>query len=374
MGNGPKYGNRRDASFLFITEADVISGRDEELMVESVGKLIELLDPSPHIFFLAVFCIDDFLGTDETAMLERLRAAYPDRQFAMEHIDPVSLDEARNMGMKKHVNLYSFIKPALKHDRGVNFLGNFVSLEPECEFLALLKKWNAGPVRELFHCRTYEEYQDMGKSCLSVVLRYMGTHSGDFMRDTLNIPYYVFTTSYDAEKVAQGYGDIAEILGAERPDFTAEIAAVKEDAARTAAILDGMPVAIDSSASLAPFATAKALIDYGFNVRYVFRSNHSFQQDLEAKEYIERNCPQVIVTHAESYTHLYERIGEADCLAIGADCARVLHARHFANVWHDEGYFGFHGIHRLMETLRSAITAPADWSDVPQLTVKGEGK
>ncbi len=359
---------------MFITEADVISGRYEDLMVESVGKLIELLDPSPHIFFLAVFCIDDFLGTDETAMLERLRAAYPDRQFAMEHIDPVSLDEARNMGMKKHVNLYSFIKPALKHDRGVNFLGNFVSLEPECEFLALLKKWNAGPVRELFHCRTYEEYQDMGKSCLSVVLRYMGTHSGDFMRDTLNIPYYVFTTSYDAEKVAQGYGDIAEILGAERPDFTAEIAAVKEDAARTAAILDGMPVAIDSSASLAPFATAKALIDYGFNVRYVFRSNHSFQQDLEAKEYIERNCPQVIVTRAESYTHLCERIGESDCLAIGADCARVLRARHFADVWHDEGYFGFHGIHRLMETLRSAITAPADWSDVPQLTVKGEGK
>lgn len=134
-------------------------------------------------------------------------------------------------------------------------------------------------MRELFHCRTYEEYQDMGKSCLSVVLRYMGTHSGDFMRDTLNIPYYVFTTSYDVEKVAQGYGDIAEILGAERPDFTAEIAAVKEDAARTAAILGDMPVAIDSSASLAPFATAKALIDYGFNVRYVFRSNHSFQQD-----------------------------------------------------------------------------------------------
>ena len=75
-----------------------------------------------------------------------------------------------------------------------------------------------------------------------------------------------------------------------------------------------------------------------------------------------------------AYTHLYERIGESDCLAIGADCARVLHAQHFADVWHDEGYFGFHGIHRLMETLRSAITAPADWSDVPQLTVKGEGK
>lgn len=40
----------------------------------------------------------------------------------------------------------------------------------------------------------------------------------------------------------------------------------------------------------------------------------------------------MIVTRAESYTHLYERIGESDCLAIGADCARVLHARHFADV------------------------------------------
>lgn len=369
-----EFGDRKDASFLFITEADVVSGRYEELMVESVGSLIELLEPSPHIFFLAVFCIDDFLGTDEAALLDRLRGTYPDRQFAMEHIDPVSLDEALNMGMKKHVNLYSFIKPAYEHDRGVNFLGNFVSLEPECEFLTLLRSWGCGPVRELFHCESYEGYQDMGKSCLSVVLRYMGTHSGDFMRDTLDIPYYVFTASYDAGTVAHGYGDIAELLGRERPDFTVEIEKVKEDAGDTARLLNEMPVAIDSSAFLAPFAAAKTLLDYGFNVRYVFRSNHSFEQDIEAEKYISQHFPQVIVTRAKSYTHLYERIGESDCLAIGADCARVLRARHFADVWHDEGYFGFHGIHRLMATIRDAVSVTTDWSSIPKLKVKGDKK
>lgn len=366
-----KFGNRRDASFLFITETDVVSGRYEELMVESIGNLIELLEPSPHIFFIAVFCIDDLLGTDEDALLQTLRGIYPDRQFAMEHIDPVSLDETLNMGMRKHANLYSFIKPVVRHDRGVNFLGNFVSLDPKCEFLALLRSWNCGPVRELFHCESYEDYQDMGKSCLSVVLRYMGMHSGDFMRDVLGIPYYVFTASYDAETISRGYEEIAELLGKDRPDFTAEIKKAKKDAEDTAQLLNGMPVAIDSSASLTPFATAKALLDYGFNIRFVFRSNHSFKLDAEAEAYIAKNCSQVIITRAESYTHLYERIGESECLAIGADCARVLRARHFADVWHDEGYFGFHGIHRLMATIRDAVSRTADWSDIPQLRVKG---
>ncbi|MEG1997100.1 MAG: nitrogen fixation protein NifE, partial [Clostridiales bacterium] len=159
-----QFGDRKNISFLFITEADVISGRYEELIVQSIGQLLAVVEPSPHIFFIAVFCIDDFLGTDEAALLDTLRKTYPDRQFALEHIDPVTLDEQINMGTRKHANLYSFIKPAAKHDNGINFLGNFVSLEPECEFLSLLRKWGCDPVRELFQCQNYDEYKDLGKS------------------------------------------------------------------------------------------------------------------------------------------------------------------------------------------------------------------
>ncbi|MBQ6585336.1 MAG: hypothetical protein IJH83_00835 [Coriobacteriales bacterium] len=352
-----QYGERKDVSFLFISQADVVSGRYEDLMVESVGELLELLDPAPRIFQLAVFCIDDFLGTDETALLERLRRAYPQCQFAIDHIDPVSLNERMNMASNLLSTQYSFILPRAphEHDNGVNLLGTFVPFDPDCDLLHMLAGWGLGPLRALHACETYEDYQAMGASRLALVFRLMNTASADFMRDRLGIPYIVATPSYDAQAVAHLYCDIARELGEPEPDLSAQVEACREDAQRTARLLDGLPVAIDCEFSLMVFAAAKALLGYGFNVRCIFRSNHRFKLDAQAESFILEQCPQVLVTRAESHTHLYESALGSDCLALGVDCARLLDARYVVDIWHDEGYFGFQGIHKLMAAIRAAV-------------------
>ena len=370
--NAIKYGNRKDVSFLFITQADVISGSYEDLMAESIGKLIECLDPVPYVFILAVFCIDDFLGTDEDALILRLEETYPDRQFAVQHIDPVSLDERVDMGTKKTSTLYSFLKPQKEKDKGINFLGNFVSLPSDCEFLSLLSKWGFGPVREIFNMKTYEEYQDMAKSALSVTLRFMGERSAENLNERFGIPYYTFYTSYDPERIAGGYIDIAGILGADVDP--AEIEEMKQravsDIEDTVKLLDGMVVAIDSSASIPTFQTGRTLLKYGFNLKYLFRSNHKFKIDVEDENYITGERPDVKVMRASDYVNLVDEENGQEILALGSDCARVLKAAHYVDIWHDEGYFGFQGIHRLMKEMREAFLGHTDWSKVPELKLK----
>ncbi len=365
-----EYGNRDDVSFLYISEADVISGKYEQLIADSIDDLINILRPVPYIFFIATFCIDDFLGTDEEALLDNLRARHPDRQFSAEHIDPVSLEDKKNQGMKKKVNMFSFIKEGQEKDRGVNFIGTFVPLPAECEFLSLLESWGAGPVRELFACKTYEEYQDMGKSRLNLALRSLESHSCEYMKSRLGIPYYSFPTSYDARRIARGYADIAGLLGAKCEDLEKEISECEEDARYTAKLLNGMPVAVDSGAFMNPFAGALALLGYGFNVKYIFKPDHPMREEKEAEGTVREKYPDTVISYVKSSKYLYESAEDEDCMAIGSDCARLLKAKHFVNIWHDEGYFGFYGIRRLMGDIRAAAQKETDWSSMPDLNIK----
>ena len=345
-----------------------ISGNYEEMIGKVVSDLYEIVEPTPHIFFIAVFCIDDFLGTDEEAMLEALHTRFPGKKFAVNHIDPVTLNKNKNMGMKKHVNLFSFLEEPTEKDNGVNFLGSFVSLEPDCEFMFLLKSWGVSRVRELFHCHTYEEYQDMAKSQLSIVLRFIAERSAEYLQERFDIPYYSFTASYDVHYIVEGYRQIAAMLGHEAPDFSTEIAEVLEDATKTIDAIGDMKIAVDASASLKPFSVAKALLEYGFKVKYVFCSNRMFKIEEEAEKYIREKHKEVKIIRTDNYVNMLLE-PDQEIIAIGADCARLLRARHFADIWHDEGFFGFHGIHRLFAHLRDCVTKERN---LPELPIPGK--
>ncbi|MCF0120513.1 MAG: hypothetical protein HUJ65_02650 [Oscillospiraceae bacterium] len=347
-----EFGDRNDVSFLFITESDIISGDYELIVGDAIEDLIAVLSPQPHIFILAVFCIDDFLGTDDKVLVSQLSERFPDRFFTVDHIDPVVLGENPQNSMKRrHFDMYSFLRPEKTHDRGVNFMGNFVSHEPECEIYSLLRSWNAGPVRELFNCKEYSEYQDMATSSIAIGMRHVSKKSVKYMEETLGIPYYYFPTSYDTDFISNGYAEIARMLGCPSPDLHVMAEDAANDARRTAEALKGIALAIDSSAFMMTFSTALALIGYGFDIKYIFRGGHLFDGEAEAYEKVKAlGVSQVL--WSDEYGN---RRVEADCdniIAVGADAQRILNAKMFADIWHDEGYYGFHGIHRLMELLR----------------------
>lgn len=54
--------------------------------------------------------------------------------------------------------------------------------------------------------------------------------------------------------------------------------------------LKGVPVLVDSSAAMRPFAMAKALAEYGFQVGAVFIT-HGKEEDRAEREWLESNHP-----------------------------------------------------------------------------------
>ena len=71
-----KNGEAGRQSFLYITEADVISGDYENMIGDAVAELLEVLSPVPRAFLIYVNCIDDFLGTDEETLLTGCAGAF----------------------------------------------------------------------------------------------------------------------------------------------------------------------------------------------------------------------------------------------------------------------------------------------------------
>ncbi|MGM9606231.1 MAG: nitrogenase component 1 [Oscillospiraceae bacterium] len=354
-----KNGEKEHVSFLTITQADLISGGYEHLVGNAVEELLGVLKPRPRAFHLYVNCVDDFLGTDEAALVAELEERFPDLRFAVFHIDPVAEDAKVTPGMRMHAQLYTFLQP-LPRDDGINFIGNFASLHPDCELLSLFRQWNVGPVREIFRCADYAAYEDMARSRLNVVLMQMGEYAAQQLQKRLGTPYLYLPADYRLETFQEYYAALAQALDRPLPDLTGYRSAAQAEIAATRQALGDRAVIVDSSASLRPFALALALLEYGFSVRAVF-APHMKNMDSTDRARLEQAHPEVAVVRREGYQDILGYGFDSGCLCIGFDSAFLLKAPHFVDMYHDEGYYGYHGICRLMREMRGALEQTADW-------------
>ena len=356
-----KHGDRSKVSFLYVTEADVISGDYEDVIGDAIEELIQIIEPVPYVFLIAVFCIDDFLGTDEEALIAGLEKRFEGRKFTVAHIDPVTLGESKKKGvMKKNVNMFRFIDPSEEKDDSVLIMGNYVDMDPECDFMKMLADSGIGNAREIRTCNTYEEYQEIGKSRLAIGMRYAPENMIAYIENKLGIPHYYFAACYDVDYIAKGYGDISEKLSGRRQDWSERAEETRKYAMETAELLQGRPVAIDSGASIMVFATALALLKYGFNVTHVFVSRNLFPFDEEARQIVLKEYPQVKEIRSDDYKEV--KAGKTDevYLAIGEDCLNFVREERHMDIWHDEDYFGFDGVRKCMDKVRESIGEGGD--------------
>ncbi len=86
----------------------------------AVEELLEVLEPAPKAFVLYFNCIDDFLGTDEKALLRELKSRFPGLHFTVCHINPVAADEKISQGMRKHNQMYELLEYTEEKDEGIN--------------------------------------------------------------------------------------------------------------------------------------------------------------------------------------------------------------------------------------------------------------
>lgn len=361
---GFETGDDGNLSYLNLDEADLVSGQYEQLIIDAVGALNKALPERPRIYLIWLKCIDDLLGTDDEALSQELHAAYPGQKFALCHIDPIALGGTSLPGMKMQASYYGFLDAGQKRDGGVNLVGSFVPIDPACELHELIRSWDMGPIRQLQACRRYDEYQAMGKSALTMVLGVMCERAAQHMEERLGIPYCQVGPVYDPEAVAANYRAIADAAGKPLPDMTRETEQAHEALRQAARKVAGRPIVIDSSAVAFPFLLAETLIDHGFTISHVMAKRIE-DCEVEAKHRLERSHPELSVLRSLGYRSVTGYGIDPTSIVIGDNCARMLALPHHTDIWHDEGFFGFHGIRKLADEIIVATTRKTNWPHLP---------
>ena len=352
-------GNEENVSCLNITEADVVSGAYEDIVGDAVADLLDMLQPQPRIFLLYLKCIDDFLGTDEEALLAGLRARFPMLEFAVCHINPVSLEGKIMPGMLLLSRLYGFLKPSEIKDNGINYIGGSVRFHPQCEIHDLFRHLGLGPLRSLITCESIEDYHAMSQSRLTLVTSQAAELAAQEVEKNAGVPFCRCFNRLNPQGIADNYRHIAEFLGKEAPDYTAAIARAYADLAGTRAALGGMSVILASTPG-GTFSVARLLLEHGFNLKLIF-AGRVFDIDREDYEWLREKHPEVSIERDNSYKHIWGYGLEYESLTLGFEAARMLRTCHYVDFMPDEGFFGFHGLHKVLEMMREAVKTKADW-------------
>lgn len=280
-------------------------------------------------------------------------------------------------------------------------------------------------VRDLMGSATFADYQLMARSRLTLSLGRLGDAAAADMEARLGIPWLAWPACYDLDEIARRYGRLAAALGAGaageltgatgagaaglaggmgEPGLAGEASGVRgaesagaaglaglagaagsasaagpvvlppqvaglladargaaeEALAQARAALGDIPVLVDTSASLMPFSLALTLLGWGFNVRAVF-ALHSKGWDEDARRGLEAAHPEVAVLTGQGAGALRGYDLPQECVSVGRDAAFLVRARHVADLYHDEGCFGFDGVARLARLLAASLATTKEW-------------
>ncbi len=189
------------------------------------------------------------------------------------------------------------------------------------------------------------------------------------MQKRLDIKYLDAFVSYSLEEVEFFYNQLIDALGTDcsfaglvkdllinaRVQAEAHIAYSLEAVGDTALI-------IDSSAFMRPFSAARSLLDYGFNLKAVF-AMHSKDFDIDDRTWMQENHPEIEIVDSQCYEDIVQLDIDPDVVCVGYDCAYLLRAHHFVDIYKDEGLFGYQAISYLMDALDNSLTRKTRWED-----------
>ena len=112
------------------------------------------------------------------------------------------------------------------------------------------------------------------------------------MERRLGIPYLYAPGSYRVERIAEVYRSMAERTGRSLPDLSPFRTPAEQKIAQARGHLGDTPIVVDSSGDLLPLSLARALLEYGFQVRLVLE-NLIFDGDLTDYHWIREHHPEV---------------------------------------------------------------------------------
>lgn len=357
-------GLKQRLSYLYLQEADIVSGSYEDLIPEAVNELFEALETTPKVLMIFVSCLDDLLGTDHEAILAVLRTEHPEVRFVFCHMNPISLDSLLPPPVNVQRKMYSLLEPQPEMGQdAVNFVGNMVPVDHASELYDVLRSLGIESARHIADYKTFDQWQEMAQSRLNIVLLPPGMRSAIEMKERLGIDYLQLAVSYDPDEILLSYQALAQALG--KP-LDIDLGWHYQQAVRrlreTAEQLQEVAIVLDGSCTVKPFSLAVTLLNYGFQVTEVMADGVG--SDQAGLMRLNEQYPIVRISQPQHHETVLFNNRQPDVLAVGFDAGYITGARHVAGLVNDEGMFGFHGVGRLMDMLLAAYQEPADLEEM----------
>lgn len=352
-----EHGNKERLSYLYIDQADIVSGSYEDLIMEGVEALLEALEEQPKVIFIFVSCLDDLLGTDHVAILEVLNNKYPIK-FQVGHMNPITNGSKTPPPVTLQRKMYELVEGNGEKENTLNLLGNFVALEENNELFDVLKQLGIKEVKHISEQKTFKEFEQMGESKYNLVLRPEAKVAAEDMKRHHQVDYRFLPVSYEMETVGAQYKEIIDFID---KDAAIDLTAIQEEAQaqikKAREIIGDFPIIIGHSAVCRPYNLAKALISYGFNVQKVY-AEEVVAFEKESFEWLKVNAPGVEIISATNHNRISRVEEEQDCIAIGYNAAYIDKAKHVVDLIQDEYMFGYSGIMKLMEKMTKCYLEP----------------
>ncbi|MDR1430326.1 MAG: nitrogenase component 1 [Spirochaetaceae bacterium] len=358
-----QHGYKDRLFYLYLDEADIVSGGYESLIVESVDALFAAIE-KPKALLIVVSCLDDLLGTDHRVILSKLEENHPDVQFGIGHMNPLSSDGKLPPAVNIQRSIYGFLEPSKEHLPVVNILGCHVPPDSGCELYPFLEELGFG-TRHIGQCRTFAEYQKLSSGRLNLVTGSQAKRAAEEMKARLGVDWLFTPISYDPEEIEDNYRRIAQRLN-KRPgfDFAPWRGRLAAALGETRNAVGGRRIVIDDSATTRPFSLAKLLVQNGFPVTEVCAEACPAMEN-GAFNWLDQNSA-VRVTEHTKHTAPVMRESDPGVLAIGFECAYLHGAAHVVDQIEDESQYGYGGIMLLLDKMRKASSSPVSLQELIQ--------
>lgn len=353
-----EQGIKPRVSYLCIDEVDIVTGNYEELVAEAASAIVERAANSLRALFIFVSCLDDLLATDYQATLDSLSKKHgiPVRLCRM---NPIMLDTDTPPAVAVQRNMYSLLERDADDRGAVNLMGVFTPLLPGCELPEALASAGVDTVRSLPACETYEDVVCMGRARLNIVLRPEALYAAKDLRQRLSIEYCFVPVSYRLETIARQYGEMGRHLDILPSSLDASAGEAEAVVGKVKRLVGNRCIHLDAGAFCRPFDTARALVEYGFNVRGVYADKLP-AYEKEAFDWLRKNAPEVDMAKTEHHAMVKTVGGKSDGISLGFNSGYITGSSGVVPLEYDEGMFGYHGVARLMAMLAEADGRDAD--------------
>lgn len=352
-----QQGLKNRLSYLYLTQTDIIDGY-EDLIIETVKEFILCVSDEIKVILIVVSCIDDLIGTDTISLRDQLNETYPEYVFQICHMNPISGDSKSPPLVTMQKDIYELI-PKMEIDKKLILsIGNFESLNDDNDVKQLLKQ-NGYSLAHISDTQTFEEFKNLGKSSLSLVLAPSGLASAKLLEANIKMPYLFIPISYWLKEIKNQYIEICSILKIEMDDsFHIEKEKWCMDLIeKTKEIIQGKKLIVASSSTNRVFSLALALLKYGFEIDTIFAQSCPSIEE-EAKKEIEEKYKNINIRQVLHHTMIQRIPNKRDCISIGIEGAYAVDSFYPVEIEGDHKMYGYQGVELLMKAIIESVKNP----------------